>query len=273
GHYASVGGMCIGDEWHGDASRGIPPWRDTGVEVRGPVAATIDRAFARSWAAAGAPLPPDEIPDPERISPAGDVAVRVVEGEPGRSRIYRLSQFVAVGVEQRLWITDPYFVAPPAMTEALAAAARDGVDVRIIVPAFNNWPIVGGFSRAGYRPLLEAGVRLFEWEGPMIHAKTSVADGIWSRVGSSNLNLASLLGNWELDVAILDRGVANEMEELFLQDMHSSVEVTLRPVVSSRSRRTLQRTPVFPREGEPEAQELEAARAARRRAPRGSRIG
>ena len=76
-------------------------------------------------------------------------------------------------------------------------------------------------ARAGYRPLLEAGVRVFEWEGPMIHAKTSVADGIWSRVGSSNLNLASLLGNWELDVAILDRDFAHEMEELFLADLQS----------------------------------------------------
>src|SRR5690606_37521728 len=193
GSYASVAGMCIGDEWAGDPERGIPAWRDTGVEVTGPAAAVVDRAFARSWREAGPMLPLDEIPDPDQIPRTGDVSVRVVEGEPGRSRIYRLSQFVAVGVEHRLWITDPYFVTPPAMTEALAAAARDGVDVRILVPAYNNWPVIGGFSRAGYRPLLEAGVRLFEWEGPMIYAKTSVADGVWTRIGSSNLNLASLL--------------------------------------------------------------------------------
>ena len=180
---------------------------------------------------------------------------------------------MAVGVEQRLWITDPYFVTPPAMTEALAAAARDGVDVRIIVPAFNNWPVVGGFSRAGYRPLLEAGVRLFEWEGPMIHAKTSVADGIWSRVGSSNLNLASLLGNWELDLAILDREVAGEMEELFLRDMNSSVEVSLRSTDRSwRGSRSLQRLPVLEQSGHPEVYDLAAARAARRRAPRGTTV-
>lgn len=273
GVYASVAGMCIGDEWAGEPAAGIPPWRDTGVEIRGPVAAVIDRAFARTWAAAGTPLPPDEIPDPNEIERSGDVSVRVVEGEPGRSRIYRLSQFVAVGVERRLWITDPYFVTPPAMTEALAAAARDGVDVRIIVPAYNNWPVVGGFSRAGYRPLLEAGVRLFEWEGPMIHAKTAVADGIWSRVGSSNLNLASLLGNWELDVAILDQTVAGEMEDLFLRDMNSSVEVTLHPLGTGHSRRTLHRRPVRLQPDDPEVYDLESARAARRRAPRGSRFG
>ncbi len=273
GGYASVAGMCIGDEWVGNPAAGIPAWRDTGVELRGPVAAVIDRAFARSWAAGGERLPLDEIPDPETLDRAGDVSVRVVEGEPGRSRIYRLSQFVAVGVERRLWITDPYFVTPPAMTEALAAAARDGVDVRIILPAYNNWPVIGGFSRAGYRPLLEAGVRLFEWEGPMIHAKTAVADGIWSRVGSSNLNLASLLGNWELDVAILDRDVAGEMEALFLRDMQSSVEISLRPLHGPASRRALQRRPVVEEDAPPNTGKVASARAARARAPRGRPIG
>ena len=273
GGYASVAGMCIGDEWAGDPAAGIPAWRDTGVEIRGPVAAVIDRAFARSWAEAGDRLPQEEIPDPETVARAGDVSVRVVEGEPGRSRIYRLSQFIAVGVERRLWVTDPYFVTPPAMTEAFAAAARDGVDVRIIVPAYNNWPIVGGFSRAGYRPLLEAGVRLFEWEGPMIHAKTAVADGVWSRVGSSNLNLASLLGNWELDVAILDREVAAEMEDLFLRDMQSSVELRLRAPSANLGKRSVHREPVLEQAMAPNAREVAAARSARQRAPRGRPIG
>lgn len=273
GAYASVAGMCIGDEWAGDPDAGVPPWRDTGVEVQGPAAAVIDRAFARAWRAAGALLPLDEIPDPHAAVRAGEVSIRVVEGEPGRSRIYRLSQFVAVGVEHRLWITDPYFVTPPAMTEALAAAARDGVDVRIIVPAYNNWPVIGGFSRAGYRPLLEAGVRLFEWEGPMIHAKTAVADGVWSRIGSSNLNLASLLSNWELDLAILDRSVGDVMERLFLRDLASSVEIKLPPVAAPIGRRTLLRTPVSTDEASESGTELAAAREARRRAPRGTRIG
>ena len=87
----------------------------------------------------------------------------------------------------------------------------------------------------------EAGVRLFEWEGPMIHAKTAVADGVWTRIGSSNLNLASLLSNWELDVVILDRSVASEMEDLFLEDLSSSVEVRLPTSTSESGRRTLVR--------------------------------
>lgn len=106
----------------------------------------------------------------------------------------------------------------------------------------------------------------------MIHAKTSVADGIWSRVGSSNLNLASLLGNWELDLAILDRDVGREMEELFERDLHSSVEVMLHRGVSSGARYH-QRVPVLDEPDQPDVYDLASAREARRRARRGSRVG
>lgn len=277
GAWASVSGMCIGDEWAGDPDAGIPAWRDTGVEFRGPVAAVIDRAFCKTWAVAGGELPQEEIPDPATIKRVGRVSARVVEGEPGRSRIYRLSQSMAVGVERRLWITDPYFILPPAMTEALASAARDGVDVRVLVPAYNNWPIVGGMSRAGYRPLLDAGVRLFEWEGPMIHAKTAVADGFWSRVGSSNLNLASLLGNWELDVAVTDLQFAAEMEALFLRDAESSVEVLLVsssrvPGIGIKERRHVERVIAEQPADHQESPRRAAAREARRRSFRGSQV-
>jgi cardiolipin synthase len=202
--------------------------------------------------------------------------VRVVEGEPAKSRIYRLSQFLTLAVEQRFWITDPYFLVPPAMAEALASAARGGVDVRVLLPAFNNWPIVGGMSRAGYRPLLEAGVRIFEWEGPMIHAKTAVADGLWSRVGSSNQNLASLLGNWELDVAVTDRHFAAEMEALFENDLASSVEIKLLSSHVTRSpyrdRRSAERVLVEDPHDEHKPSRKKA-REARARSYRGTELG
>jgi cardiolipin synthase len=82
-------------------------------------------------------------------------------------------------------------------------------------------------SRGGYRFLLESGVRLFEWQGPMIHAKTSVVDGVWCRVGSSNLNSASLMGNWELDVGVLDSSLGRQLAGLFMADLASSVEIVL----------------------------------------------
>ena len=109
----------------------------------------------------------------------------------------------------------------------------------ILVPAHNNWPLVGSLARGGYRDFLKAGVRLFEWQGPMIHAKTAVADGVWSRIGSSNLNAASLLGNWEIDIGVLDRKLARQLEGLFLADLASSVEIVLpasRPALQSREK-------------------------------------
>ena len=224
GEVAFVGGFCIGDEWAGTEDRA--PWRDTGAELRGPAALAAARAFGRLWDEIGDPVPA-ELLDEVVPEAAGQTPVWVIEGRPWRARVYRVTQLAAASVRRRLWITDPYFIAPRPVAEALAAAARDGVDVRILVPAHNNWPLVGSLARGGYRDLLKAGVRLFEWQGPMIHAKTAVADGVWSRIGSSNLNAASLLGNWEIDIGVLDRKLARQLEGLFLADLASSIEIVL----------------------------------------------
>ncbi len=225
GTVAFVGGFCVGVEWAG--TRDVPPWRDTGLEVRGPAAAQAAMAFERIWREEGDAIPEDLAEGPESAESVGDCSVWIIEGEPWRARVQRTLQFVAASARQRLWITDPYFVAPRSLSDALTAAARQGVDVRVLVPANNNWPLVGSLSRGGYRPLLQAGVRLFEWQGPMIHAKTSVADGMWCRVGSSNLNAASLLGNWEIDVGVMDASLAGQLEGLFMADLASSVEIVL----------------------------------------------
>jgi len=214
-------------EWAGTEIE--PPWRDTGIEVEGPAARAAVRAFERIWQETGGEPEPaltEETPPEPRDEDTG-VPVWFIEGEPGLSRVYRALQLVAAHAQERIWITDPYFVAPAPVTHALAEAARAGVDVRVLLPAHNNWPLVGTVSRTGYRGLLDAGVRLFEWQGPMVHAKTAVADGIWSRVGSSNLNAWSLLGNWEVDVGVLDADFAQQMEGLFLADLASSVEIVL----------------------------------------------
>ena len=91
----------------------------------------------------------------------------------------------------------------------------------------SNWPLVGALSKSAYRPLLQAGVRVFEWNGPMLHAKTAVADGCWTRIGSSNSNLASWVSNRELDVTIKDRELARQMEKIYLADLQGSTEVVL----------------------------------------------
>ena len=118
---------------------------------------------------------------------------------------------VAVAARERLWLTDAYFMATPPYRQALRSAALDGVDVRLLVPHGSDIEWIANVSRTMYRSLLEAGVRVFEWNGPMVHAKTAVADGRWTRIGSTNLNVSSWLGNWELDVGIEDEGIAREM--------------------------------------------------------------
>ncbi len=139
----------------------------------------------------------------------------------------RLDTLVASLARERLWITDAYFVGVPGHVQALTAAAADGVDVRLLVPGGSDLPLVRSFSRATYRGLLEGGVRVFEWNGSMLHAKTAVADGLWARVGSTNLNLQSWLGNWELDVAVEDAPFAAAMEAMYQADLENATEVVL----------------------------------------------
>ncbi|MGE3274129.1 MAG: phosphatidylserine/phosphatidylglycerophosphate/cardiolipin synthase family protein [Vicinamibacterales bacterium] len=227
GEVAFVTGLCVGDCWVGNPERGIDPWRDTGVSLRGPAVADVEAAFAEIWGHAGPPLPPEELVDGAAIPAAGDIALRVIATEPSTASVFRLDQLIAAVARERLWITDAYFVGVSAYVQALIAAARDGVDVRLLVPGGSDLAFVQPLSRAGYRALLANGIRVFEWNGPMVHAKTAVADGRWARVGSTNLNVQSWLGNWELDVAIEDEGFAHRMEAMYEQDLEHATEVIL----------------------------------------------
>jgi cardiolipin synthase A/B len=180
------------------------------------------------WDEAGEPLAnKEERPRADRIAPAGDQSVRVIVQEPRRMRTLRMLELLTAGVEKRLWVTDAYFLSMPILTQSLMATARDGVDVRVMVPATNDIAWIGRASRAGYQQFLEAGVRIFEYGGPMIHAKTLVADGWWSKVGSTNLNLSSLFANWEIDLVAEDTGFASQMERLFEEDLANAREVHL----------------------------------------------
>jgi cardiolipin synthase len=224
---AFVTGVCVSRRWLGDPARDIPPWRDTGMEIRGPAVGHIERAFAEVWVASGGSIPAEELSDPAVLPHAGDVSLRVVADVPGKARLFRLDQLIASAAQRTLWLTDAYFVGFAPYVQALCAAAQDAVDVRLLVPSTSDIVLVAAFSRAGYRPLLESGVRIFEWNGSMLHAKTAVADGRWARVGSSNLNPASFISNYEIDVAMEDVGLAREMEEMFLADLENATEIVI----------------------------------------------
>lgn len=226
GRVSFVAGLCIAREWEGIPERKVDPWRDTGVEAKGPVVHAIEEAFARSWAMTGEPLPPRPIPEKNEAA-AGDASVRLVEGTPSTARILRIDQFIAALATRRLWLTDAYYAGTSAYVQALRELAGDGADVRLLVPHGTDIPLLRPLSRSGYRTLLEAGVRVFEWNGTMLHAKTAVADGIWARVGSTNLNISSWLGNCELDIVVENASFAREMEEMFIEDIGKSTELVL----------------------------------------------
>lgn len=227
GNVGYVTGLCVGRAWIGVPEKKIEPWRDTGVEVRGPSVADIEQAFAATWATLGEPILESELVGKGAFVKAGDAALRVVASVPATAGLLRLNELVAALAKSRLWLTDAYFVGTTAYIQALRAAAKDGVDVRLLVPNATDIPILKSLSRAGYRPLLDAGVRVFEWNGTMIHAKTAVADSRWARVGSTNLNIASWFGNCEMDVVAENEPFAALMEQTYLQDLENATELVL----------------------------------------------
>jgi cardiolipin synthase len=228
GRIGFVSGLCVSGRWLGNPEQRHEAWRDTGVQILGPAVSDLEQAFDEVWSATGeAPLPRELLTAAPDIPPAGTMRVRVVAGEPSTASTYRLDLLIAAVAHERLWLTDAYFVGTAAYVQALRAAAKDGVDVRLLVPGTSDIPAVSMLSRGGYRALLDAGVRIYEWNGTMLHAKTAVADTHWSRIGSTNLNLASLLGNYELDVSIEDTAFATQMAAQFEDDLKHASEVVL----------------------------------------------
>ena len=236
GRVGITGGVGIGREWTtGIHKMHRSRWRDTAVRIEGPAARDMMQAFDHMWRrtkgherrgsarflrrpARGAHL------DPETDTPA---LVGIVEGEPLRLRVSRALQIQAISARRSIWIATAYFTPSPSEVEALTGAARDGVDVRILLPSRNDHPWVSLLARRYYRRLLTNGVRIWEWQGEMMHAKTSVVDGRWVRVGSTDFNPLGVAINYELDAVIDDAKLGKEAERMFLSDLDVSREVTL----------------------------------------------
>lgn len=232
---AFVSGLCISSRWEGDAAHGIAPWRDTGVQLSGPLVRDAVAAFGDSWMASGGLADFDQ--GTAAAGDAGEVSARLIATTPSTAHVMRLDLLIASFARQTLWLTDAYFMGTSMYLTALKQAARDGVDVRLLVPRSSDIGWIATVSRTLYRPLLEAGVRVFEWNGPMIHAKSAVADGRWARIGSTNLNLSSWLANRELDIVLEDGPLAEALEAQFLRDLENATEVVLtgarrRPVLT-----------------------------------------
>jgi cardiolipin synthase A/B len=232
-----TGGVGIGREWlAGVAKTKRSRWRDAAVRISGPAAGDMLQAFENMWKRGAGKerrgshrllrkRPHGAHLDPDTHAPA---LVGIIEGEPLRLRVARALQIQAIGAERSIWIASAYFTPSWSEVEALTGAARDGVDVRILVPSRNDHPWVSLLTRRYYRRLLTNGVRVWEWGGEMMHAKTSVVDGRWVRVGSTDFNMLGVAINYELDALIEDKEIGREAEERFLADLEHSREVTMR---------------------------------------------
>ncbi|OZI48052.1 cardiolipin synthase B [Bordetella genomosp. 5] len=204
------------------------PWRDTHIEIRGPAVAEIEEVILDAWAAQkGPPLEGDRF---IRIVPRqGDLSVRILANDPDDTEdgyaVYLTLMSAFESAQKSIHITMAYFVPDPAFIRALAQAAQRGVEVILVLPGFSDSGLVFHAGRSHYQDLLEAGVQIYERRDALLHAKTAVVDGVWSTVGSSNMDWRSFAINYELNAVILGPGFGAEMEALFREDVAASVRI------------------------------------------------
>jgi cardiolipin synthase len=203
-------------------------WRDTHVEIEGPVVNEFQKLFMDTWLRQKAPALAQRqyFPDPR---PAGDELVRAIGStayDP-YSLIYVTLLSAIEHAERRVHITIAYFIPDQQSLDILKHAARRGVDVRLILPGVTDFWAVFYAGRAYYRELLESGVRIYERKGALLHSKTVVVDDVWSCIGSTNWDPRSFLHNDEINAVILGQDLAGQLEAMFQRDLQDSEEITL----------------------------------------------
>jgi cardiolipin synthase A/B len=202
-------------------------WRDTHVRIEGPAVAAFQWLFIQAWTNQDA----DDLRDADyfpALAPAGDRIVRVLGSKPGgRFEIYKAFLLAMREAKKSIHITMAYFVPDEQTLAALKDAAKRGVDVRIVLPSISDSGMVFHAGRAFYDDLLASGVKIHELKLSVLHAKTAVIDGVWSTVGSTNLDTRSFLHNSEVSVIIMGAGFGDEMERAFQEDLKNSTPITL----------------------------------------------
>jgi cardiolipin synthase len=200
-------------------------WRDTDIEVQGPAVAQFQKIFITQWNyQKGPPLKPcDYFP---KLDKQGGRIVRVISSVPQRfSLIYVTLISAVVHARTNVYFTDAYFAPDHQMLDALEHAAKRGVDVRLLIPSQADEPLIVSAARSHYAALLKAGVKIYEWQGQMLHAKTGTIDGVWSTVGTSNLDWWSIARDNELNAIILSHSFGDEMQQTFFDDLENSKEI------------------------------------------------
>jgi cardiolipin synthase len=234
GKVAISGGVNISNVYSGRPSgrkkiKGEPlPWRDTDIQVEGPAVAEFQKLFMETWFKQEGPKlsGPGYYPD---LKEAGNALVRVVGSTPGSDNRITFIVYVAAitFAERSIYLTNAYFVPDKQILNAFTDAARRGVDVKIILPSTTDFQFIINAARHNYSGLLEAGVKIYERRNAVLHAKTAVIDGVWSTVGSTNLDSLSLLSDDEVNAVVLSREFAVEMERMFAEDIAQSDQIEL----------------------------------------------
>ncbi len=215
-----IGGYNIGDLY-------ATGWRDTHARIIGPGVKELENAFIDFWNLHVRGRGLKKLPDDIRRGWGSNI--RLHRNMP-RLSVFPIRNMYLEAMDrasERIWLTHAYLIPDDDLVAALRDAVERGVDVRIIVPAQSNHVVADWLSRGYYDDLLRSGIRLFLYQGAMVHSKTATIDGAWATIGTANLDRLSLRGNYEVNLEILDEGLAAQMEEIFDLDQHNTSELSL----------------------------------------------
>jgi len=235
GQIAFVGGINISSVYSSSSFSRLKavknnklPWRDTHLQMEGPVVADFQKLFMATWLAQKGDTLADKNYFPALVTQGSEV-VRAIGSSPDEaySQIYVTLISAINSAETQIFLTNAYFVPDVQLLAALKAAVQRGVDVRLLLPNKSDSNLVYYTSRSFYDELLKADIKVYERKNAFLHAKTALIDGVWSTVGSTNFDWRSFLNNQELNAVILGQGFGAEMQSLFEQDLQSSEQITL----------------------------------------------
>jgi cardiolipin synthase len=239
GRIAFVGGINISSVYssgsHGSGSfgksksgKGMQPWRDTHLRMAGPVVSEFQKLYMATWKQQnGAPLASKNYFP--ALASQGNEVVRAIGSSPEEpySHIYSTLLSAINSAETKIFLTNAYFVPDPQLVAALKDAVQRGVDVQLLLPEKTDSFLVLNASRSYYDELLSAGIKIYEQQDALLHAKTALIDGVWSTIGSTNLDWRSFVNNQEINAVILGQEFGDQMQSMFMQDLASSKLITL----------------------------------------------
>jgi cardiolipin synthase len=227
---AFTGGLNIANEYRGFHLRRRSAWRDTGIILEGPIVPELFATFRKAWQTWGGPpislseVPGCEIPPsgPEVLLPAITI---FASSAKGRRRMRKLLYYSITHAQRSILLTTAYFTPSRRMIDTLEEAVQRGAEVKLLLPGESDVPAAYYAGRAFFSRLLKSGVRIFAYQGEVLHAKSFVFDGCWSVVGSANLDFQSLRWNDEGNVGILDEGFGQKMTAVFDEDITHAAEI------------------------------------------------